>query len=278
MLLDRAGYPAGVPCWIDTSQPDPVAAARFYGALFGWEIEDRMPRDAPGHYFMASLDGAEVAGIGSLANGGAPVWSTYVAVDSADEAAGKAHRAGAEVVLQPSDVVDAGRAAVLVDPLGAEVALWEARRHRGAARVNAPGTWNWSNLQTPDMQGAKDFYGDVFGWEFDDMSFGDADSVMVRRPGYAETLAEHDPEIRRRHAEAGAPDGFSDAIAFFMPSADGCPRWSVTFAVDDADATADRAAKLGADVLASPVDIGPVRLAVLRDPQGAEFTISRYSR
>jgi predicted enzyme related to lactoylglutathione lyase len=53
-VLDRDGYPPGVPSWIDTSQPDPDGAVRFYGGLFGWEFEDRMPPDAPGHYFIAA--------------------------------------------------------------------------------------------------------------------------------------------------------------------------------------------------------------------------------
>ena len=274
MLLERHAYPPGVPCWIDTNQPDPVAAAQFYGDLFGWELTDRMPADAPGHYFMATLDGVEVAGIGS-ADDGSAAWNTYVAVSSADEAAAKARRAGATLLLEPSDVVDAGRTAILRDPSGAELSLWEPRRHQGAGRVNEPSTWNWSNLETPDIETAKAFYGDLFGWEFDDVAFGDGESVMVRRPGYAEVLAEHDPEIRRRHAEAGAPGGFSDAVGWMMPG-ESPPQWSVTFAVDDTDAIAARAAQLGGEVVAEPVDIGPVRLAVLRDPQGARFTISHY--
>ena len=41
-MPERDGYIAGVPCWVDTSQPDPDAAADFYGGLFGWEFEDAM--------------------------------------------------------------------------------------------------------------------------------------------------------------------------------------------------------------------------------------------
>ncbi len=275
MLLDRDGYPAGVPCWIDTSQPDPEAAARFYGELFGWELDDRMPAEAPGHYFIATLDGAEVAGIGS-SDEGAAAWNTYVAVHSADAVTETARRAGAEVLLEPCAVVDAGRTALLADPSGAQVALWEARRRKGAERVNAPGTWNWSNLETPELDTAKAFYGEVFGWEFDDIRFGDSASVMVRRPGYAEALAAHDPEIRRRHAEAGAPSGFSDAVGWMLPSENGAARWSVTFAVEDPDAIAAHAVRLGGTIVVEPYDIPPVRIAVLRDPQGAEFTVSSY--
>jgi predicted enzyme related to lactoylglutathione lyase len=88
-VLERSEYPPGVPCWIDTAQPDPEVAARFYGGLFGWEFEDQMPSDAPGNYFMARLHGRDVAAVGSQPDQAppTPVWNTYIAVDSADDAA-----------------------------------------------------------------------------------------------------------------------------------------------------------------------------------------------
>jgi predicted enzyme related to lactoylglutathione lyase len=89
MLLERDGYPPGVPCWVDTAQPDPEAAVRFYGGLFGWEFEDRMPADSPGRYFVAQLQGRDVAAVGSQPEDWPPaaVWNTYVWVDSADATA-----------------------------------------------------------------------------------------------------------------------------------------------------------------------------------------------
>jgi uncharacterized protein len=177
------------------------------------------------------------------------------------------------VLVEPFDVAGAGRMAVLADPAEAVFCVWEAGRHRGAEIVNAPGTWNWSDLHTGDPEGAKAFYGAVFGWEASTLDFG----TMWRLPGYGDALAEIDPEIRLRHAEAGAPEGFSDAIGWLVPAAGDEPsRWSVTFAVDDADAIADRAAELGGTATVPPFDAGPARIAVLRDPQGAQFTVSRY--
>src|SRR4051794_7791977 len=110
-MPDRDGYPAGVPCWADTSQPDPQAAVAFYGGVFGWEFEDVMPPEAPGHYFSARLRGGDVAAVASQAEGAPPqaVWNTYVWVDSADEAAAKARDAGGSVLAEPFDVMDAGR-------------------------------------------------------------------------------------------------------------------------------------------------------------------------
>ena len=64
-MSTREDYPAGVPCWVDTNQPDPAGAARFYCGLFGWQAEDAMPPGAGAHYYMARIDGRDVAAISS---------------------------------------------------------------------------------------------------------------------------------------------------------------------------------------------------------------------
>src|ERR1700704_6747525 len=112
-MLERDGYPQGVPCWIDTSQPDPEAAVAFYGGLFGWEIEDVMPPGSEGKYFIARIRGGDVAGIGSIAEGAPPTatWNTYIWVESADETAAKVTGAGGRVLMEPFDVMDSGRMA-----------------------------------------------------------------------------------------------------------------------------------------------------------------------
>jgi predicted enzyme related to lactoylglutathione lyase len=95
-MPERDGYIAGVPCWVDTSQPDPDAAAEFYGGLFGWEFEDAMPAVGPGRYLLARLRGGDVAAVSSPPEE-APaqaVWNTYIWVEDADEASAKAREAG----------------------------------------------------------------------------------------------------------------------------------------------------------------------------------------
>lgn len=278
-MLERDGYLPGVPCWVDTSQPDPEAAVAFYSGLFGWDCEDTMPPDAPGHYFVARLHGGDVAAIGSVPEGGPAnaAWNTYVWVESADEAASKAVDAGGRVVMEPFDVMDAGRMAVLADPEGAAFCVWQAKRHRGAQIVNEPGSLNFNGLNTHDPEGAKSFYGSVFGWEALGLGAG---AEMWRLPGYGEFLEQRDPGIRERMAEAGAPEGFEDVVATLNPIAedqsDVPAGWSVTFAVDDADATAKRAAELGGQVVVPPFDAPWVRMTVITDPQGATFTASKF--
>jgi predicted enzyme related to lactoylglutathione lyase len=283
-VLERDGYPAGVPCWVDTSQPDPEAAVSFYGGLFDWAFENRMPAESTGKYFVGTLRDRDVAAVGSQPDAMPPmaVWNTYVAVDSADDAAAKVKDAGGQVLMEPFAVVDAGRMAVFTDREGAAFCVWEAKGTIGAQLVNEPGTWNFSGLNTRDPEGAAAFYGAVFGWEADSVDPGEGGFTMFRLPGYGDYLAERDPELRERMAADGAPAGFEDAVAWLVPMTDDefpvdtPPHWSVTFAVDDADGIADTAAQLGGSVLVPPFDAPWVRMAVLSDPQGAVFTASKY--
>jgi predicted enzyme related to lactoylglutathione lyase len=287
-------YPPGVPCLIDTEQPDPDAAAAFYGRLFGWEFENKLPPGAEDKYLVASLRGATVAAIASPtpALPGPPSWNTYVCVDDADAATATAVAHGARLLMAPVDAgppgAVAGRWAALADPEGAHIRLWQPGYRQGAQLVNAPATWNSSDLVTPDADRSMTFYGAVFGWEAQPVEFGGDGSYMLRRPGYGDFLAIRDHDIRRRHAEPGVPEGFSDAIGWMTTtgaatasdasSSGRSARWTVTFSVEGTEAVVERAEQLGATVVSPPTDHGGgiVRVATLRDPQGAEFVVSTY--
>ncbi|HTA96789.1 MAG TPA: VOC family protein [Solirubrobacteraceae bacterium] len=278
-MPERDGYLPGVPCWVDTSQPDPEAAIAFYGGLFGWDFKDAMPPDSAGKYFIASLRGGAVAAVGSQPENAPPTatWNTYVWVEDADEAAAKVRDAGGRVVADPFDVFDAGRMAVLTDPEGAVFCVWQAMRHKGAQIVNEPGSLNFNGLNTRDVQGAQSFYDSLFGWQ----ALGlDGGVQMWRLPGYGAFLEKSDPGLRQRMAESGAPNGFEDVVATLDPIADDQPdtpaHWSVTFAVDDADATAAKATGLGGRVIVAPFDAPWVRMTVISDPQGATFIASQF--
>jgi predicted enzyme related to lactoylglutathione lyase len=277
-MPERDGYIPGVPCWIDTSQPDPESAVDFYRGLFGWEFEDVMPPDSPGKYFIARIRGGDVAAVGSIPEGAPPqaMWNTYIWVDSADETAAKVRDAGGQVVMEPFDVMTAGRMAVCADPEGAVFCVWQANEHKGAKIVNEAGSLNFNGLNARDVEGAKAFYGSVFGWETLSLGAG----AMWTLPGYGDHLEESNPDLRKQMAEAGAPPGFEDVVAAINPVGDDQPdtppHWSVTFAVDDADAAAEKATELGGKVLAPPMNAPWVRMTVLEDPQGATFVASKF--
>jgi predicted enzyme related to lactoylglutathione lyase len=266
-------YPHGVPSWVDTEQPDLQAACAFYGGLLGWTFEDAVPPGAPGSYLIARLDGDDVAAIAPPGHDQPVAWNTYVAVDDADATAAAVTAAGGVVLVEPTDVGPAGRYAICTDPRGARFRLWQAGRRLGAQAVNAPGTWNFSDLRTADPATADRFYAPVFGWEITDMGF----ARMIRRPGYGDHLAATvDPGIKDRQGDVGAPPGFEDAIGWVAPASGAADRWHVTFSVADRDDAVARAESLGATVLSSE-DTQWTRHAEIRDPQGAELTLSQFT-
>jgi predicted enzyme related to lactoylglutathione lyase len=296
----RDGYIPGVPCWVDASEPDPEAALDFYGGLFGWAFEDAMSPSAEGNYFLArgeapgssifdtsgDTHSGDVAAVRSIPDAAPPraMWNTYFWVDSADEAASKVRDAGGRVVMEPFDFMDASRIAVFTDPEGAAFGVWEAKEHKGARLVNDPGAVVFNGLNTRDVEGARSFYGSVFGWRTIDIGGGGEGWAL---PGYGDYLEGYHPDLRKQMAEAGAPKGFEDVVGSINPIADDQqetpPHWSVTFAVGDADATAARATELGGQVIVSPFDAPwstatyTIRLTVLADPQGATFGASMFA-
>jgi predicted enzyme related to lactoylglutathione lyase len=253
-MSERNGYEHGVPCWVDTWQPDAERAAAFYTGLFGWEAAS----DADGPpYVMLRLRGRDVAAIGRSGGDDAPPpdWVTYVWVDSADEATAKARTAGGSVLREPFDSLDGGRMAILADPSGAVFGVWQPGAHKGAELVNEPGAYAMSLLRTNDPEAATVFYGEVLGWTTE--SFGEI--TLWRRPGYVG--GEPEQPVSR------------EVVAVMMPG-EGPPQWSVNFWVGDADAAAAAVPELGGEVVAGPYDTPGFREAAIADPAGAVFTVS----
>jgi predicted enzyme related to lactoylglutathione lyase len=266
-------YPRGVSCWIDTEQPDPAAAAEFYGGLFGWTFENVMPPGAPDVYLIAQLDGSDVAAVGSAATGTSAAWNTYFAVDDVDATAPDVVRAGGIVVSGPEDAGPGGRTATCRDTQGAEFRLWQAYRRLGAQTVNVPGAWNFSNLRTGDIAAAEQFYERLFGWRYLDL--GESVEAMIAVEGFGRHLADTvDPEIYER--QAGVPEGFADVIgAVQSTTGSEQPHWEVVFSVASRAKSVARAEALGATVL-STEDTPWTDLARLHDPQGATLTLSEF--
>jgi uncharacterized protein len=229
----------------------------FYEGVFGWEAQDPPPGQEP-RYVMFQLDRVDVAGLGSPPPDDiGPAWTTYVWVDDVDEAAAQARGAGGSVVTEPFDSLEGGRMAIVADPAGATVAVWQPGAHRGAERVNEPSAYAMSMLQTPDPEPAKAFYGAVFGWTTE--AFGPA--TLFRLPGYVG--GEPEQPVSR------------EVVAVMSPAhGDGAAGWGVNLWDRDVDATAAKAVELGGRVLAAPFDTPMSRMAVLADPHGAPFSIS----
>lgn len=232
---------------------DVGAAKRFYGEFFGWTYEEE--RDADGQSLaIACKNGGIVAAIGPLlphADEMPPsaMWNTYLAVDNADTAVVRTITGGGSVVQAPTEVGDAGVAALIKDSNGAAVGLWQARERIGATLVNEPGTVIWNELSVDDIESAIVFYDHVFGLGAEVTDPGGGPYVTFKSKGDA---------VAGACGRGGSGE----------PS-----HWHVYFAVDDAARAAARAVELGGEVLAGPLDtaIGP--MASLRDAVGAMFSL-----
>jgi uncharacterized protein len=248
----RTSYAQGTPSWVDLQTTDQPAAKAFYAGLFGWTYDDQ-PMGEGAVYSMAKLGDQDVAAIAPQspelkAAGAPPMWNTYIAVDSVDDAAARVEAAGGQVAMPPFDVMDAGRMAFVLDPSGAAVAFWQANQHIGASLVNEAGTLTWNELVTTDPAAAK-FYEQVLGVTTSTMDMGAGEYTLFH--------------VGDQMVGGSTP-----------PPMEGVPNhWHVYFAVDDADATAAKATELGGSVMVAPFDSPVGRMAVLTDPQGAVFSI-----
>jgi uncharacterized protein len=248
---ERTSYPPGTFSWVDLATNDPEGAKSFYGALLGWQYDDTPIGDGQS-YSMAQVDGQNVAAIGPLQGGEGipPHWNCYVTVESADTTAQRAGELGATIVAEPFDVFDAGRMAVIQDPQGAMLSVWQPKESIGATLVNVPGALTWNDLISPDVPASAAFYRDLFGWQIDELEGSDGRYWSI------------------------ANDGRSNGGIMPMPPGSH-PAWNLYFAVEDVDATVARAGELGGNTVMGPMDIpNGSRLAVLADLQNAIFSVA----
>jgi predicted enzyme related to lactoylglutathione lyase len=254
----RDSYEPGMFCAVDLATTDTAAAKRFYGDIFGWEAEDVSPDDGM-TYTILRAGGDAAAGMfeqpaESRETGAPPHWISYVSVADADEAAARAAELGGEVLQEPFDIMEVGRMAVLQDPTGGVLAIWQAGSFAGAQRVNEPGCLTWNELATIDTAAALDFYTGLFDWSTAEMDTGGGPQYTVLRVGDRSNGGVR--ALSPDEAEAGIP-----------------PHWVPYFAVDSLDGTTDRTEELGGESLYGPVDLPAGRIAVMRDPQGGTFAV-----
>ena len=253
--MNPQGIPAGAPCWIDLLTSDMKKSREFYTALFGWSY-DVGDEEKYGGYTMAFKDGKSVAGLMQSREDGdgyPDMWTTYLRVDDIAATIGAAKSAGAMVYMEPMDVPEQGKMAMLGDPSGASIGLWEFGGHTGFQLHEENGAAAWHELHSKDYAAAVSFYRDVFGLDT---------SVMSDSPEFRYTnLVEGEKELA----------GIMDAAAFLpdeVPS-----NWQLYFQTDDVDAAIASALALGATII-NPAEDSPYgKVAGLSDCTGAMFKL-----
>ncbi len=236
--------------WFEHLSADPAAAQRFYQSLFGWHVE-AMPMGEQ-RYTMIQNAGAGIGGLRDAPPGVPANWLSYLSVADVDASYQAALDAGATSRMAPFAMGDVGRSAVISDPTGATLALWQGAQDDPADTPEAPvGAFCWTELLTGDDEAAVAFYQKVFGYghESKDMEPGGTYHLLTR-------------------------DGKQRAGVMRSPDAQTPTMWQPYVAVADTDATVARAVELGARPLVPATDIPCVgRFAVLLDPVGAAVAV-----
>ena len=174
-------------------------------------------------------------------------------MDNVDEVAGRVESSGGSVLVPPFDVFDFGRTAIISDPSGGAVFLWQGKNHKGAGIQNEHGAIGWCELLSTDPQAAIRFYTSLLG----------VDSETAVMPGGNEYTV-----YLRDGVPLAGTMAFPEAIrGMNIPS-----HWSVYFHVDDVDASFDKVTSLGGVAHLEPMDIADAgRIAFVGEPQGVGF-------
>lgn len=251
-------YPEGLFTWVDLTTGDTEAARRFYSGLFGWEARD-IPTPMGPPYTMFSIEAGVVAGMGPTPPGSSmpATWSSYINVADLDRVASRVAGAGGRVVMPAMQVMDQGRMAMIADPSGAVVGLWQPEAHSGADVFNVPGSLTWNELQSRDLQVAMQFYTALLDWVWQP---GPNDYWMGSIP--LESAAE-----RMNCGAMAMPEGVPAEVPSY---------WAVYFATEDCDRTMARAVELGGSIFLPAMEMGPGRFGGICDPTGGMFMVAAW--
>ena len=243
-------------CWINMLTPAPDRACEFFGSLLGWTFGE-----IPGMGYLIRVGGKDAGGLFNnvspqTPNGAAPAIGAMVKVANADATVERVRALGG--TAHPAfDIGDQGRMAVCFDPNGAEFDIWEGKKSQGTdADTTVTGAPSWFETITSDPAKAAAFYTALFGWT--------AEAMPV-------------PDISYTTFKLGS--GF---VAGMLPITSGMgaipSHWGVYFTVNDADASAREAARLGGTICSPPTDVpGVGRFAMLKSPQGVSFYVMAYA-
>ena len=251
----------GTFCWVDLATTDSKAAKKFYSELMGWETMD-IPAGPDMVYTMLQFRGKEVGGLYGMgpeqrSQGLPPHWMSYVSVVDVDGTAEKAKSLSGTIVMEPADVFEAGRMALIQDPTGAVVAVWQPKEHIGVLLKNELWTFCWNELMTHDEQKAVEFYGRLFGWTAQSQKMGDGSLYTMFALG--------DVQV-------------GGMMTIKEEWGDVPPNWMIYFAVEDCHASVEKAESMGGKIVVPVTDVPNVgKFAVIEDPQGATSGIIKLS-
>ena len=263
----------GKVVWRDLLTHDAEAAREFYGDLFGWSFENS--GDSRGRYWDIKREGRTIASMLAVSRDEvkAPLWLVSVSVADVDAAAPRARDLGAAITVEPSELPERGRYAVIEDPAGAFLVLLRSNVGDPPDGLEVgSGAWLWTELWSADAAAAVSFYERLLGYRsepvasrLEDVSDGGeyVESVVGEEASVV-FFAMYSGETLR----AGIHQLLGEAKSYWLPYV----------AVRDVPGLAARAVELGGTVFLPPEAVRNGEAAILIDPTGAPFGIQEWPR
>ncbi len=240
--------------WHRLNTTDPDAAVAFYSRVTPWMAE---PWEHAANYTLLKNDGHPVGGVVPLSDefnaiGHGPHWLPYVGVYDVDDCTRQVPKLGGTVRIPMTEIPNVGCWAVISDPLGATVGIYEPDRPPTAPKpAPAVGEFSWHELATTDYKRAFEFYKTLFHWDrIDEFDMGEMGIYCMYGVG-GQLLG----------------GMFNDRTAV-------APNWLCYVRVDDVKAAAERVAQAGGSVASGPMEVpSGAWIAQCTDAQGARFAL-----
>lgn len=276
--MEITTHPLGSISFVDLAAAEPEKQGRFYAEVLGWE-QLTLPGGA---YTMFTSSGLPVAGMLPIRQPSdlGTQWSTYVTVADVDGICGQAEALNGAVLQAPFELAGAGRVAMIADPSGAAICVFEGWTDGGFKLFDEPGAPCWFEAMSTDARAALGFYEELFGWTATRMEGVGIDywTCSLRSPpgrgsdDDASVAVGDDASVAVGDDASRPSQGFAGIMQYPAGASTGMSSWQVSFAIHThIDSFIDRATELGAQVAAGPTDTTFGAGAIMLDPAGARF-------
>jgi hypothetical protein len=246
---------AGNFVWYELYASDPETAVDFYTHVMGWTTQPFGDAYTMWVGSQGPLGGTVKLPPEAVKSGAPPNWVGSVLVEDLDACMQRVGALGGRVTHGPETIPDVGRLAVVCDPQGAFLNVFQPNGTMERHDSSRPGGFCWRELMTSDRSGAFAFYSELFGWrQLDEMDMGPMGTYLLF--GFGDAQGERVGGMMKVPPEMPMP-----------------PMWLYYTEVDDLEAATRRAEGRGATVLQGPMDVPGGRVTQLRDPQGALFSL-----
>ena len=252
--------PNGRFVWFEYMAKDIAKAQGFFGELFHWKTQQMPAPGAPGgNYTMITINDQTIGGYVPHMEGAPPQghWLSHLGTDNAAVLCEKIKKLGGKVRKEPVKMGDYGTWAVVADPTDATFVLWQPAKAEGSGDYKElNGAFCWNELMTDKPDKAVEFYKAIGGFTEEKMDTGGHGPYHVLK------------------ADGKPRAGIMGKMSPQAPNA-----WLPYVQVASVDQTAEKAKKLGSQIVAGPQDIPNVgRFAVFIDPQGGALGILQPKR